>query len=145
MINKLASTKIRTATAAAAAGLATLALTAAPAEASTQTAARVSGAYGVLSYVEWASSHKVNFYLDIVDTAGDGEHATGRVQILVPDGDDNKVVSYGWHSAVGKGDTYSSKTYAQSTSAIYAVRIEVCRTGDELPTICDTSPWDYRF
>ena len=143
MINKLSSKAIKIASAAAAMGLATLALTATPAQASTQTSTSVSGAYGALNYVTWSSSHRADFYIDIVDTKADGEHATGRVQILVPNGDDNKVLSYGWHKAVGKGNSYDSKTYAKSSSVIYAVRIQVCRVGDELPTLCSTSSWDY--
>ena len=78
----------------------------------------------------------MHFYLR--DTSADGEHAQARVQSLDGAG---SLHLYKWHSAVGYGTAYSENVHVTDTGRVTAVRIQVCRMGDELPPLCDWSRW----
>jgi hypothetical protein len=103
----------------------------------------VPGAYGWLENIRWTSDVSlVYFDFYVKDTAADGDHAQARVQVLVGD---NRVESFSWHYAYGYGTVNSFPTYVNDDEAVKAIRIEACRKGDDLPDICDYSPWAYQF
>lgn len=133
----LGNYRLKAITVAAAAVAATA--VAAPAEAATSTSRSVDGAYGSLTNIAWSSSvYEVSFMFTVRDTAKDGDHAEARVQTLNPNG---QITSFSWHTAVGYGDETRFATYARTSSAIAAIRIQVCRKGDDLRDICEESPW----
>ena len=100
----------------------------------------IPGAFGALTNIQWSSSsvYEAHFTFLVRDTAADGDHAEARVQTIDPDG---QITSFRWHSAIGYGDETRFATYARTSSAISAIRIQVCRKGDDLRDICDPSPW----
>lgn len=104
----------------------------------------VPGAYGKLYDIKWSSTSTsyVSFMFLVQDTDADGDHAEARVQSMTPNG---TITSYRWHSAVGYGDENRFSTYINSSSSIAAIRIQVCRRGDDLPDVCGTSSWAYQF
>ena len=117
---------------------------ASPATAAPSTSKSIPGAFGALTDIQWSSSsvNEVHFTFLVRDTAADGDHAEARVQTINPDG---QITSFRWHSAIGYGDQTRFATYASTSSAISAVRIQVCRKGDDLRDICDPSPWVYQL
>lgn len=139
------STKVRLGALAAAAAATIATTTAAPAEAgTTKVVHNVPGAYGALNNIYWPVDSVSRVYFDfvVVDTSADGDHAEARVQTKTPNG---QVTSFAWHQAVGYLDRNEFSTYAQTSSPIAAVRIEVCRKGDDWPDICGYSDWAYQF
>lgn len=103
--------------------------------------ASVDGAQGTLSDIQYLSWTYVAMNLRIKDTSSDGEHAEGRVQTMDSEG---TVHSFSWHSAVGYGTAYEDRNaHVSDTRRIQAVRIQVCRKGDDLPDVCDWSSWSW--
>jgi hypothetical protein len=101
------------------------------------------GAYGKLSNIDWSSTStsRVDFTFLVQDIAADGDHAEARAQMKSPNG---QITSFRWHSAVGYGVKNQFDTYIEAGSAIGAIRIQVCRRGDDLPDICEESHWVYQ-
>ena len=116
---------------------------ASPAAAASYTNKEIPGAYGSLYNIYWPvdTAYEVYFDVKIEDTAADGDHAEARVQSKTPGG---AVTSYSWHSASGYGTENRFSTYIKDDTVVAAVRIQVCRKGDDLPDICGYSPWVYQ-
>lgn len=134
---RISGRRLITAMVAAGLGVATVAGTAAPASA-TSTGESVPGAYGQLKSVQRDSANRVNLHFWLRDTAADGDHAQARVQSLTRN---DQIRTFGWHSAVGKGAVYEKNTHVSDSAGVSAVRIQVCRKGDDLPDICTYSNW----
>jgi len=100
--------------------------------------AYTSGSTTQTSRITWQWKYGATFTLLVADTKADGVHATGRVQSESPSG---AVTSYSWHSAVGAGAEYENSTYVKNSSGVWAMRVESCRVGAALPTICSYSTW----